>query len=272
MEANAKKWRGPFDLPQLREEAKRKQFSKDLHEVSEDRLNWRSAKEIWSLVFPKGTGVTVRPAQVAASAVGAAESAPEEGSYSLPKQGREGWDHQNTAEVGEAQAPTSEVETFDWHCLLNGEQYGPFPLSQMRSLITQNQLQPADLVWCLSFDEQWVEAQLVPDLAAVFASAGLIELLPDDGAAGSFNPNATPPLALASFVLSLLGATLFLGIGSILAVVFGHMALAEFQHNRSLKKGRGLAVAGVVIGYTTIGLLVIAGVVYLALKSGGGAG
>lgn len=271
MEENTRKWRGPFDVSQLRDEARRKQFSKDLHEISEDRLNWRPAKEIWSLVFPKNAAtVTASPvaSPVATPEAVPTEPMPETSVYSLSQQGQDGWNQQNTAEVSEAQAPTSEVESFDWHCVLDGEQQGPFALSQLRSLIARDQLQPDDLVWCPSFGEQWVQAQSVRDLAKAWLSADF-----PDGDPDLFDQDAaTPPMALASFVLSLLGASLLLGLGSILAVVFGHMALAEFHQNRSLTKGRGLAIAGVVIGYTTIGLLVIAGVIYLALKSGSGEG
>lgn len=40
-----------------------------------------------------------------------------------------------------------------------------------------------------------------------------------------------------------------------LAIVFGHIGLAQIR--RTGEEGRGLAVAGLVIGYTALGLLVL---------------
>jgi hypothetical protein len=47
-------------------------------------------------------------------------------------------------------------------------------------------------------------------------------------------------------------------LGSILAAVFGHMALAEYARTPGQLRGRGLAIAGVVMGYVTLALQVIA--------------
>ena len=69
---------------------------------------------------------------------------------------------------------------------------------------------------------------------------------------------ADPPgingLAVASFVLSIswLG-----GLGSLLAVVFGHKAKSEIDASGGRQSGRGLAVAGLVLGYIGIGLIVL---------------
>lgn len=56
----------------------------------------------------------------------------------------------------------------------------------------------------------------------------------------------TSGLAIASFVLGLLGLC---GIGSLLAVIFGHCALSEIDKSGGAVTGRGLAVAGLVLGY-----------------------
>ncbi len=72
---------------------------------------------------------------------------------------------------------------------------------------------------------------------------------------------ATPTsgMAVASMVLAILGllsSCCAFGIPSILAVIFGHVALAETRHGR--KQGRGMAVAGLVIGY----LIVVPAIVF----------
>lgn len=60
-------------------------------------------------------------------------------------------------------------------------------------------------------------------------------------------------------VLSLVFAFVF----SILGVVFGHVALAQIR--RTGEAGRGLAVAGLVIGYISVGIGVAIAIVYIAV-------
>ncbi len=51
-------------------------------------------------------------------------------------------------------------------------------------------------------------------------------------------------------------------IGSILAVIFGHVALSQIRKDPSIQ-GRGMAVAGVVLGWVGVGVgllvLIVAG-------------
>jgi hypothetical protein len=71
-------------------------------------------------------------------------------------------------------------------------------------------------------------------------------------------PQPSPPrqttngLAIAALVLGIV----WVGwLGSLLAVIFGHIAL--YQINRTGAMGRGLAVAGLVLGYVGLAVLVI---------------
>ena len=45
-------------------------------------------------------------------------------------------------------------------------------------------------------------------------------------------------------------------IGSILAVIFGHIAISQTGKDPTLR-GRGMAIAGLVLGYIGIGILVL---------------
>lgn len=71
---------------------------------------------------------------------------------------------------------------------------------------------------------------------------------------GPSNGGRTSGLAIASFVLSLL---FFIPIANfvtwILSLVFGHMALGHMKHDPFLR-GRGLAIAALVISYVLMGL------------------
>ena len=58
--------------------------------------------------------------------------------------------------------------------------------------------------------------------------------------------------AVASFVLSILW---LFWIGSIIAIIFGHIARAEIKNSGGRLKGAGLALAGLIIGYFMLALL-----------------
>jgi len=70
----------------------------------------------------------------------------------------------------------------------------------------------------------------------------------------------TSGMAIASMVL---GIVWIYWIGSILAVIFGHISLSQMRQNPSLE-GRGMAIAGVVLGWIGIGVLLIIIIVAIA--------
>jgi hypothetical protein len=65
---------------------------------------------------------------------------------------------------------------------------------------------------------------------------------------------STNGLAVASLVLGILWLA---WIGSVLAVIFGHLALTQIKSARGWQRGSGLALAGVVLGWCWIGILVV---------------
>lgn len=64
--------------------------------------------------------------------------------------------------------------------------------------------------------------------------------------------NGTSGLAIASFVLALLWLC---GVGSILGVILGFVALASIRG--TAKSGKGFAIAGIVIGFVSIGITIV---------------
>jgi hypothetical protein len=61
----------------------------------------------------------------------------------------------------------------------------------------------------------------------------------------------TNGLAVASMVLGILW---LFWIGSILAIIFGHISLGQSKRSNSAQGGRGMAIAGSVLGYgSTVG-------------------
>jgi hypothetical protein len=81
-------------------------------------------------------------------------------------------------------------------------------------------------------------------MAAGYAPVGVVE-------------GGTNGLAITSLVLALVS---FCGLGiltSIPAVICGHLALSRINQSNGQVGGRGLAMAGLIIGYIVIGLTVI---------------
>ncbi len=62
----------------------------------------------------------------------------------------------------------------------------------------------------------------------------------------------TNSLAIASLIFAV--AWLF-GVGSLLGVILGHVALGQIK--RTGESGRGLAIAGIVLGYLALALIAV---------------
>lgn len=89
-------------------------------------------------------------------------------------------------------------------------------------------------------------------------------------------PRQTSTLAIVSLVTGILGWTLLPWLGSLIAIVTGHLARGEIRRAPDRLEGDGLAVAGLVLGYamlalTVLGLLVVVlffgGLVWLGFNS-----
>jgi hypothetical protein len=72
-----------------------------------------------------------------------------------------------------------------------------------------------------------------------------------EGCKDNLKPARTSGLAIASLVFSLIGP-----IGSIPAVICGHIALRKIRKEATVK-GYGLALAGLIIGYAVLGLSIV---------------
>ncbi|MCD9008094.1 DUF4190 domain-containing protein [Luteimonas sp. XNQY3] len=67
----------------------------------------------------------------------------------------------------------------------------------------------------------------------------------------------TSALAIASLVAGLLGWSLLPLIGSVVAIITGHMARAEIRRRPEALEGDGLAVAGLVLGYLMVAMAIV---------------
>jgi hypothetical protein len=64
----------------------------------------------------------------------------------------------------------------------------------------------------------------------------------------------TNGFAVASLVL---GIVWVMGVGSILALVFGYIAKAQIDRSEDEETGRGMAIAGIVLGWVGVGFLAL---------------
>ncbi|WP_397571990.1 DUF4190 domain-containing protein [Silanimonas sp.] len=78
----------------------------------------------------------------------------------------------------------------------------------------------------------------------------------------------TSSVAIVSLVAGLLGWTFAPWLGSIIAIITGHMARAEIRRDPAGLEGDGLAVAGLVLGWAMI-LLSVFTVLAIVLFFGG---
>lgn len=67
-------------------------------------------------------------------------------------------------------------------------------------------------------------------------------------------PKSTNGMAVASMVLGILWIW---WVGSILALVFGYMGKKQIDESGGAQSGRGMAIAGIVLGWVGVGTLVL---------------
>ncbi|HNR01616.1 MAG TPA: DUF4190 domain-containing protein [Anaerolineaceae bacterium] len=78
-------------------------------------------------------------------------------------------------------------------------------------------------------------------------------------------PAAVPPslnpkdssLALASLITGILGWTILPLLGSVAAIVTGHLGKKEVRESHGALAGEGMATAGLILGYIQIGFFVL---------------
>lgn len=99
--------------------------------------------------------------------------------------------------------------------------------------------------------------QPYPGYAAPYGAPQYPNYLPGSG--------PTSGMAIASLVCSLLGI-------QIVGIILGHVALHQIKQSNGYTQGRGLAIAGLVIGYIELaaGLVFVALIIIGVLINGGG--
>lgn len=98
-----------------------------------------------------------------------------------------------------------------------------------------------------------------PEEATTCSNCGAELQMPAAGAPQRVytQPPPTSNMALASLILGILGWLMLPIVGSILAIILGHAALGEIDRSEGQIGGRGLAQAGLILGYVALGISVL---------------
>jgi hypothetical protein len=107
----------------------------------------------------------------------------------------------------------------------------------------------------------------IPNLSKTVEREGGAPDSPLSGAGTIVPPvRQTPPFAVVSLVTGILGIltgwTCCCFPFPLLAIVFGHLALLQINRKPDVQEGRGLAVAGLIMGYFGLLVSIIIGLVF----------
>jgi hypothetical protein len=244
---------GPFTAGQLASMRERGQFSR-FHEVAMDRQNWVGAARVPELFPPAESRIP----------------APGSGS-------RRGGGSDFSAGVASEQAsfavPASDDAGSSWFYARGGTHHGPVAYEDLRRMAAEKEIDADTLLWKSGMAD-WVACRSFPDLASLAEgiSTNVATTQPshiqspfgfvsDSG----FLPR-TSGLAVASLVLGILWLC---GIGSLLAAIFGGVALGQIARSKGRLAGKEMAIAGLVlgiIGLASFGFLFFAGMLSSALE------
>lgn len=139
------------------------------------------------------------------------------------------------------------------HIARDGKQFGPFSLEEVNRQLAAGTLSLTDQAW-YEGAAGWAALSTVPGVSASAASVTAPVPAAIAPTAAPAPAGSTEPLAIWSLVLSLVGLMGFCCGGPMLgiaAVVCGHLGLSKINANPHLQ-GRGLALAGLIIGYIAI--------------------
>jgi hypothetical protein len=140
----------------------------------------------------------------------------------------------------------------------NNQQLGPFTESEIRAQLAAGTISPEDHVWWQG-QANWVPLSQSPLLTG--AASVTPNTPPTPAAMGT--PLPTSQLAIWSLVSGCLSIFCSL-LSSIPAVILGHMALSQIKKNPAIQ-GRGIAIAGTIIGYVFIVLFFVSIAVLVSL-------
>jgi GYF domain 2/Domain of unknown function (DUF4190) len=157
-----------------------------------------------------------------------------------------------------------------WYYGSSAGQHGPVDENELRAMIASGGVGPQTLVWRDGMRD-WEPLQNVPEFGL---NQPAPYQAPYGGAPGYYvgNPVQTNGLAIASMVCGIASFVIccFGGILGIPAVICGHMAISQINSSPVPVAGRGMAIAGLILGY--LGILITLGSVLSSIFNSVAAG
>ena len=163
-----------------------------------------------------------------------------------------------------------------WYYSKNSTQMGPVADDELRAKLATGEVTGADMVWRDGMPD-WRAAAAVEELRGALVRDPLVPpMAPAGGVASPYAPPyaaspavaggmpvavPTSGLAIASLVCGIMSLVTCVFLPGIPAVICGHMALSHLSRPGVRMAGRGMAVAGLIMGY--LSLAVLAGCVLL---------
>jgi hypothetical protein len=154
-----------------------------------------------------------------------------------------------------------------YHVAQNGTTFGPFDRAEVYRHLVAGELKPTDLGWHegLAGWEPLVKLLPPPQAAPAFAPPGIFGAAPAPQAMAPL-PQFSSGLAIVSLVCGIL-VFFTLGLAGLPAVVLGHLALSHIKKSAGTLKGRGMAIAGLILGYLGLVLIVVSMIAVFASLS-----
>lgn len=144
-----------------------------------------------------------------------------------------------------------------WYYGSSAGQSGPVEEQELRALIASGGVGPETLVWRDGMKD-WQPLQAVPELRGDTVSP-YVAPGPGGYVPGYYQPVApTSGLAIASMVCGIVGiiTCYFAGLLGLPAVICGHLAISQINGSSLPMSGRGMAIAGLILGYLGIAMSV----------------
>jgi hypothetical protein len=146
-----------------------------------------------------------------------------------------------------------------WYYSKNSNQLGPVSLDELRYKLASGEISGTDMVWKEGM-QNWSPISSVGELAVTPQG------MPTSRPPGSVSPYSAPGvpggsysyapptsgLAITSMVCGILGLVTCLMLPGIPAVICGHMALNRMADPSVRLGGRGMAIAGLIMGYLSV--------------------
>lgn len=177
-----------------------------------------------------------------------------------------------------------------WYCWIEGQQYGPVDLNDVRGWIEEGRLHPGDNVWSEGMAE-WTAAGNIPELfppaagaaapvqAGLPAPAGLPTPgeLPAPGMPPLAQPKAGYPgkgLCITSLILGITSMPCMCcyGLGSILGLAGLILGIVGIRQAKRANAPYGMGTAGVIVSGIglLLGLIIIVWIVVVIAQGGHG--